>query len=131
VSLTNPTPDSVDVSLNASIKLPPGMSADLKAITLNLYSNESDSKHPYLQIHLPRYHLSGTKSLSVVNQTAPILDEDQFRGFLSQVVNSENFTLSASGSTKAYLGAAKAPIKANIKVKKDEKLLGRKRAPNF
>jgi len=61
--------------------------------------------------------LKGLGNMTITNQTATILDQPQFQKFLTSAVNSEEFTLSASGATTAYLGKLKAPLKLNKNVK--------------
>lgn len=114
--ILNPTPSSVDYSLVASLKIPKGFSVDLKPIALSLYTEAMGEKEPYIKVSLPEYHLKGTTTVSISNQTAVILDQPQFQSFLSDAVYSQNFTLSTYGSTAAYLGALKAKIKLKKKV---------------
>ena len=109
----DPTPDSVQYSMVASLKIPGGVTVDLKPLTLNLFTNETNSTDPYIRVGLPEYYLKGDTTVSIVNQTAAILDVDQFEYFLSNAINSKEFTLSAAGSTVAYLGILKAPLKFN------------------
>lgn len=97
----------------ASLKIPGGVTVDLKPLTLNLFTNETNSTDPYIRVGLPEYYLKGDTTVSIVNQTAAILDVDQFEYFLSNAINSKEFTLSAAGSTVAYLGILKAPLKFN------------------
>lgn len=115
-SIMNPTPDSVVYSLHSTLKIPAGVTVDLKPMTLNLFTNESDSSKPYMKVDLPEYHLKGTTDISITNQTARILDQTQFKSFLADAVYSKQFTLSAGGATVAFLGALKAPIKLNKNV---------------
>lgn len=112
-SIMSPTPDSVVYSLNSSLKIPAGVTVNLKPVTLSLFTKATGPKVPYIQVTLPEYHLKGNTSVSIVNQTATILDQTQFRSFLADAVKSKVFTMSAAGSTVAYLGALKAGIKLN------------------
>jgi hypothetical protein len=115
-SIMNPTPSSVSYSLSSSLKIPAGLTVDLKPIILNLYTNETGPSNPYMRVSLPEYHLKGETAISITNQTATILDQAQFQTFLGNAVNSKQFTLSAGGSTVAYLGALKVPITLNKEV---------------
>jgi hypothetical protein len=115
--IMNPTPDSVVYSLVSSLKIPAGVAVDLKPITLSLYTNETGPTQPYIKVDLPEYHLSGETTISISNQSVTIIDQTQFRKFLATAVNSKEFTLSASGSTAAYLGILKVPITLNKNVK--------------
>lgn len=115
-SIMNPTPSSVVYSLSSSLKIPAGVTVDLKPITLSLFTNTSGPANPYIRVDMPEYHLSGETAINITNQTATILDQAQFQSFLSDAVVSKQFTLSAAGSTVAYLGALKAPITLNKKV---------------
>jgi hypothetical protein len=118
----NPTPNSVEYSMVASLKVPAGVTVDLKPLTLNLYTNETKPSNPYIRVGLPEYHLKGETTVSFVNQTATILDLDQFEYFLSNAINSKEVTLSAAGSTVAYLGILKAPLKFNKNIQLDGKV---------
>jgi hypothetical protein len=115
-SLMNPTPDNITFSLVAQLKVPAGVTVDLKPITLNLFTNETSPSDPYIRVNLPEYHLKGNTKVEVVNDTAQILNQTQFENFLSYAVNSKEFTMQAEGATAAYLGILKAPIKLNKKV---------------
>jgi hypothetical protein len=119
--IMSPTPNSVQYSVVSSLKIPAGVTVDLKPITLNLYTNDTGPDNPYIKVSLPEYHLKGDTTIGVTNQTAKILDQDRFIKFLANAVYSKEFTLSVAGSTTAYLGALKAPVK----LKKDVKLLGK------
>ena len=112
----NPTPDSVIYSMIASLKIPAGVTVDLKPLTLNLFTNETTPSDAYIRVGLPEYHLKGNTTVTIVNQTATILNINQFEYFLSSAINSKEFTLSAAGSTVAYLGILKAPLKFNKKI---------------
>ena len=90
---------------------------DLKPITLSLFTQDTGPLDPYIQVSLPEYHVKGNTTISIVNQTTTILDMGEFEKFLTSAVYSENFTLSAIGSTAGYLGVLKAPIKLNKNVK--------------
>jgi hypothetical protein len=113
----NPTPTSVVYSLFATLKVPLGLTVDLKPFQLSLYTPETGKTDPYIKVALPEYHLKGLGNMTITNQTATILDQPQFQKFLTSAVNSEEFTLSASGATTAYLGKLKAPLKLNKNVK--------------
>lgn len=116
-SIFNPTPTSVDFSLSANLKVPiSGVTVDLKPITLALFTPEIGAADPYLRLSLPEYHLKGEAIISVTNQTAVILDEPQFETFLGSAVASKNFTISADGTTYAYLGALKAKVRLNKQI---------------
>jgi hypothetical protein len=120
-SIMNPTPDSVVYSLSASLKVPAGVTVDLKPMTLSLYTKDIGPKDPYIQVNLPEYHLKGKTTITITNQTAEILDKTQFIDFLQAAVNAEKFSISAYGTTAAYLGK----LKANIKLKKDVDMTGK------
>ena len=85
----NPTPKSVVYSMVASLKIPAGVTVDLKPLTLNIFTNETTPSDPYIRVRLPEYHLKGDTTVTIVNQTATILDLDQFEYFLSNAINSK------------------------------------------
>lgn len=107
----HPTPDSVEYSLVASLKVPAPFTVRLDPLTLSLFvrGNTSDVV-PYINIKLPEYNLHGNTTITITNQTATILDKDIFMSFLHDAVYSEHFKLSASGSSNAHLGKLKAHI---------------------
>jgi hypothetical protein len=113
----NPTPSTISYSISSSLKIPAGLSVDLKAIALSLYTNDSGPTDPYVKVNLPEYHLKGTTAINITCQTVDILDEARFEEFIHSAVANKEFTLSASGSTTVYLGVLEAPIKLTKQVK--------------
>ncbi|KFY79460.1 hypothetical protein V498_08939 [Pseudogymnoascus sp. VKM F-4517 (FW-2822)] len=121
IGLSNPTPHSTDISLQASIKLPTPLSIHINPIPLSLFVNDGTKNIvPYTNVVLPENNLHGNTTLSFTDQHAEILDRDLFSEFVHSVVFSEEFTLSATGNTNAYVGKLKAPIH----LQKDFKLTG-------
>jgi hypothetical protein len=116
-SILSPTPTNIVYSMEASLKIPAGISVDLKPLTLNLFTNESSPSSPYIAVDLPEYHLKGDTTVTIVNQTATILDLDQFESFLSSSIIAKKFTLEAAGATVAFLGKLRAPLKFKKRVK--------------
>jgi hypothetical protein len=104
----------VDYSLNASIKVP--VAFDLKALTLNMFTNDSDAENPYARITLPEQKLDGQTTISITNQTTQILNQTQFQSFLANTVNSGTFNLNIEGSTDGFLGSLKTPITLNKQI---------------
>jgi hypothetical protein len=115
-SIMSPTPNSVVYSLSASLKVPPGITVDLKPMNLSLYTPTTGPTDPYIKVSLPEYHLRGDDTVSIINQTAEILDVVQFETFLKEAVDTKTFTLDAYGATTAYLGILKAPLTLNKQV---------------
>lgn len=115
----SPTPNSIVYSLLASLKVPAGVTVDLKPFALSLFTKETGPTDPYIKVDLPEYHLKGNTNLTIVNQTATILDLPQFQDFLANAVSDKEFVMSASGATTAYLGKLKAPLKLNKNVQLD------------
>lgn len=121
IGLSNPTPNSTEISLQASIKLPTPLSIHINPIPLSLYVNDGTKNIvPYTNVVLPENNLHGNTTLSFTDQPAEILDGDIFTEFVHSVVFSEAFTLSATGHANAYVGKLKAPIH----LQKDFKLTG-------
>jgi hypothetical protein len=113
-SLFEPTPTSVVFTLNSSLKLPPGIVADLEPVALNLYSTDKNS--PYLRVNLPGYHLDGTKDIAVTSETTPILNVTAFEGFLANVIESVESSIYTSGSPVLKIGALKYKLQLNKKI---------------
>ena len=105
-----PTPDSVEYSLVASLKVPLGFKVHLDPITLHLYRHQSGPENPYIDVNLPEYDLKGNSTISIEGQEVTILDVDEFTEFLAAAVYQETFLLATKGSTTAHLGALKADI---------------------
>ena len=116
-----PTPDSVQYSLVASLKVPLSFTVHLDPITLHLYRHESDPDNPYIDVGLPAYDLKGNSTISVEGQEVTILDMDEFTEFLTAAVYQETFLLAAKGSTTAHLGALKADITLDRKIEQPGK----------
>ncbi|KFY24485.1 hypothetical protein V493_05214 [Pseudogymnoascus sp. VKM F-4281 (FW-2241)] len=107
-SITNPTPESVQYSLFAGLSVPKPFTVKLKPIVLNLFVDQNPpNRNPYISVKLPEQNLRGDASITVTNQTTNILDQEIFGTFLHSAVYQENFILSASGETDAYLGLNK------------------------
>ena len=57
--------------------------------------------------------ISKETKITVVNQTATILDLDQFENFLSNAISSNALKIVVAGSTVAFLEVFKALLKFN------------------
>ncbi|KFY28060.1 hypothetical protein V493_03118 [Pseudogymnoascus sp. VKM F-4281 (FW-2241)] len=121
IGLSNPTPNSTEISLQASIKLPTPLSVHINPVPLSLFVNDGTKNIvPYTNVVLPENDLRGNTTLAFTNQPAEILDRVIFKGFVHSVVFSDAFTLSVSGSTNAYVGK----LKARVHLQKDIQLAG-------
>lgn len=114
--IMNPTPDSVEYSLRASIKVPKPFSVLLDPITLHLYKNGGTPEDPYVDIELPEYYLEGNATIEISDQEVAIQNQDVWKSFLKEAVVNEKFILAAKGSTTAHLGALKADITLDKKI---------------
>ncbi|KAL1954132.1 hypothetical protein VTO42DRAFT_1712 [Malbranchea cinnamomea] len=114
--IMNPTPDSVDYSLVASISVPKPFTVRIDPITLHLYRDSSSPDNPYISVDLPEYRLKGNTVIEIANQTVKIRNHDEFKAFLKESVYQEKFILAAKGSTTAHLGALKADITLDKKL---------------
>lgn len=117
-----PTPNSVEVSLVASLKVPPPFTVRLDPINLSLFVDDGTATvDPYVEIGLPEYHLHGNTIITIENQTAELLNINVFQTFLHDAVYNEQFMLSAWGETDAFLGK----LKAHLHLDKSVELAGR------
>jgi hypothetical protein len=116
-TIMRPTAGGVQFSLDASFKVPPGITVGLKPFTIGLFNEGGNSSNPYLKLSLPEIKLKGNTTISVANQETQILDLAQFTDFIGTYVKSEEFTISESASTNAFLGALNVPIKLNKNIK--------------
>jgi hypothetical protein len=115
--LMSPTPDSIEVSLTASLKVPLGLSVKLDPTALSLYRPETKPFTPYVTVHLPAQTLKGNTTITLKNQRVKIQNMTEFLGFLEAAVNAEDFVLSARGHTTAHLGKLKVKVTLDKGVK--------------
>lgn len=121
VGLSNPTPNSNELSLQASIKILTPLSVHIDPIPLSLFVNDgSKNIVPYTKVVLPENTLHGNTTLSFTDQPAEILNRDIFTEFVHSAMFSEVFTLSVTGPTNAHVGK----LKANINLEKNLQLTG-------
>ena len=121
IGLSNPTPNSNEMSLQASIKLPTPLSVHIDPIPLSLFVNDGTKNIvPYTNVVLPENTLHGNTTLSFTDQLAEILDTDIFTEFVHSAMFSETFTLSVTGPTNARVGK----LKARIHLEKNIQLAG-------
>lgn len=106
------------MSLVANLNIPKPFSVVLDPINLTLYDKKTGVD--YLTVPLPEYHLKGNATINVTPQTVHIQNMTEWVNFLHVAVYSENFTMSARGTTTARLGK----LKAKIKLDKDVTLTG-------
>lgn len=124
VRIMQPTPGSVVLSLNASLKIPPPFTIRLEPLTLQLYRPETKPNiKPYINYHLPEQHLKGNATISVVNQTVEIIDVEEFTEMLKNAVYDEKFIMAARGEATAHIGA----LKAKVTLDKEIELSGKSR----
>ncbi|KFX97979.1 hypothetical protein V490_02519 [Pseudogymnoascus sp. VKM F-3557] len=121
VGLSNPAPNSNELSLKASIKLATPLTVHIDPIPLDLFMNDgSKNIVPYTKVVLPENTLHGNSTLSFTDQPAKILNRDIFTEFVRTAMFSEEFTLSVAGPTHAHVGK----LKANVNLRKNLKLKG-------
>ncbi|PGG97234.1 hypothetical protein GX51_07433 [Blastomyces parvus] len=114
--LMNPTPDSLDYSISASLKIPKPFTVRLDPLTLNLYRTQQTPEQPYVGIPLPRLELKGNSTVKIADETVSILNKADFSKFLSEVAYQRTFVLAAAGTTTAHLGKLKAKFTLNKKL---------------
>ncbi|RDW71753.1 hypothetical protein BP5796_07787 [Coleophoma crateriformis] len=123
--LLNPQPNSVQVSINSSIKVTNAFSARLKP--MNLSFTRPGSTIVYTQVSLPELHIKGNTEISVQNQTTPIVNMTAWVEFLKSAVYSDKFALTVRGQTDAYLGK----IRAHVNLNKNLELTGLNKLSGF
>ncbi|KLJ05973.1 hypothetical protein EMPG_10586 [Blastomyces silverae] len=114
--LMNPTPDSLEYSISASLKVPAPFTVRLDPLTLHLYRTQQTPEQAYVGIPFPRLELKGNSTVEVVDATVPILHKADFTKFLSEVARQRTFVLAAEGTTTAHLGRLKAKLKLDKKL---------------
>ncbi|RDW66470.1 hypothetical protein BP6252_10105 [Coleophoma cylindrospora] len=112
--LLNPHPNSVQMSINSSIKIAKGFSARLNPMNLSL--TRPGSTIAYTQVSLPELHIKGNTTISVQNQTTPVMNMTAWVEFLQSAVYSDQFALAVRGQTNAYLGKIRAHVSLNKNV---------------
>jgi hypothetical protein len=120
--LMKPGPDSITVSLVASLKVPLGLTVKLDATELHLYSPETKPFSPYVTVTLPAQKLKGNTTISLLNQTVKIQNMTEFTAFLKKAVYAEEFVLYAKAKSTAHLGKLNVKIHLNKGVKLKGKL---------
>ncbi|RDW84320.1 hypothetical protein BP6252_01910 [Coleophoma cylindrospora] len=113
-SLLNPSPNSVQMSLVSTIDTPSAITTNLKPLNLSLAG--PDNKTPFLAILLPEKDLKGKTTIEVQGQTAAITNMESFESFLAVAMYNKNFTMQATGTTDAFLGAIRAPVTLNKQI---------------
>jgi hypothetical protein len=112
-----PMPETIHLSLVASIKIPAPFSVRVEPIPLSLYQPGYDPSKPFVKIVLPETRLKGTSQISAEDQQVDILDAAQFREFISSYVFGETFTLGVKGSTTAHMGKLKSKVTIDKQLK--------------
>jgi hypothetical protein len=121
VTIAKPSAKNALLSLKASIKLPTPLHVRTDPVPLNLYiKNGSEDSVPYTSFVLPANKLVGNTTLEFQDQLVQILDEKVFAEFVQNAIFSENFMLSVTGQSNAYVGS----LKAHIHLTKDLPLAG-------
>lgn len=111
VRIMQPTPDSVVLSLTASLKIPKPFKVRLEPFTLVLFRPETKPNIiPYVNFDFAETWVKGNTTIEIVNQKVTIANRDEFKEFLKTAVESKTFKLAARGETTAHLGALKAKV---------------------
>ncbi|EQL37894.1 hypothetical protein BDFG_00922 [Blastomyces dermatitidis ATCC 26199] len=114
--LMNPTPDSLDYSISASLKVPAPFIVQLDPLTINLDRAQDTPEQEYVGIPLPRLELKGNPTIELVDETVPILHQVDFTKFLFELTHQRTFVLAVEGITVAYLGKLRAKVKLDKKL---------------
>ncbi|EGE80891.2 hypothetical protein BDDG_03832 [Blastomyces dermatitidis ATCC 18188] len=114
--LMNPTPDSLDYSISASLKVPAPFIVQLDPLTINLDRAQDTPEQAYVGIPLPRLELKGNPTIELVDETVPILHQVDFTKFLFELTHQRTFVLAVEGITVAYLGKLRAKVKLDKKL---------------
>ncbi|KAL2364415.1 hypothetical protein RJZ56_002673 [Blastomyces dermatitidis] len=114
--LMNPTPDSLDYSISASLKVPAPFIVQLDPLTINLDRAQDTPEQAYVGIPLPRLELKGNLTIELVDETVPILHQVDFTKFLFELTHQRTFVLAVEGITVAYLGKLRAKVKLDKKL---------------
>lgn len=128
--IMDPQPDSIVYSMMGGLNVPKPFSVRLEPIELELFIDEGlPERKPYVKVQL--FHpdgktLKGNATVEINDQRAQIIDHDEFNRFLEEAVYNEDFTLSAFGKGRAWLGKLKADLdlRKNVKLKGLNKLNG-------
>lgn len=111
VTIMQPTPDSVVLSLRASLKIPKPFKVRLEPFTLTLFRPETKPNIiPYVNFDFPETWVQGNTTIEIINQKVAIANRDEFTEFLRAAVEGQIFKLAARGETTAHMGALKAKV---------------------
>ncbi|KAK3185699.1 hypothetical protein K4F52_005564 [Lecanicillium sp. MT-2017a] len=120
IGITNPTLDSVTLSLNTALSVPLGLSVRLDPFNLTLFDRDFTPEQPYIIAPVDGYTVKKHTNITVAPQALQILDVKQFTHVLSKAALQKTVRLSVKGKTTAHLGA----LKASISLNKDVELNG-------
>jgi hypothetical protein len=97
------SPTQMMVSLDTALDTP--LPADLDPVTLQLYNHDTPDFSPFLDIQLPKVHISGNTNIVVTNQTVTIINQTELEYWFNNVFDDANTTLSVRGDAMIHLGA--------------------------
>lgn len=108
----DPKPESIILTMAASLKLPLSLPVSMNPIALDLFNREQPMNNTIAKVYLPHTMIKGPTTLGVTN-TPTLLDPEQWYNFVWKAVHQAHPPLSVRGSTNAFLGELKNHIKLN------------------
>ncbi|KAJ1334162.1 DUF3712 domain-containing protein [Microdochium nivale] len=123
-SLIAVSPTEMRMTLKTVLDTPLG--ADLDAINLFLFNNDTPDFTPFTNLTFPPQHVKGYTEVNVQEQIVTVTNSEEMIKFFNKVFDQEEVELSVRGDTVVRLGALNAPahIDKTVKVKALNKLQG-------
>ncbi|PLN86851.1 hypothetical protein BDW42DRAFT_198335 [Aspergillus taichungensis] len=112
-AVLQPKPDSVQLTMKASIDLKVAVPVRIEAVTFDLFQPDLGHDRPYAALDLPGQTIKGNYTLGVSDRFTPIQDTEAWVEFVRQVVFQEKTSLSLYAPTTAYLGVLKSNVIMN------------------
>ncbi|KAJ6172132.1 hypothetical protein N7470_001199 [Penicillium chermesinum] len=115
--LTQPKPDSVQLTLQTKVDLHLALTARIEDLPLYLYQKDYGEKYPYASFTIPGKKIRGNTTLGVNDIHSPILNQTTWEEFVHQIIFQKETSLWVHGQTNTYLGVLKSHVKLNKAIK--------------
>lgn len=108
----NPTPDSVIMTINSTIKLPIILPVRIDAFPMSLLMRDLPGNSTYAKVYIPNSLIQVKGSLGEVNHPTP-LNLPIWRQFVRNVLFQDTVMLSTHGRTEQHLGELHSMVTVN------------------
>lgn len=111
----NPTPDSVVMSINSTIKLPLLLPVRINAFPMSLLMRDLPGNNTYAKVYIPNSYIDVKGTLGEENHPTP-LNLPVWRQYVRAVLFQDTVMLSTHGRTEQHLGELHSMITVNKNV---------------